>query len=1007
MADRATEEIAQEVADILKGEMSSASDTITSTADSYIDNLRLLERSTGDWFNPDDFKNASRGMAKELSSYSFEEAASFSQEFMNEFAMRDNKQANKYLNEVAAQVKAFDVSMNDIANIIWRDENSDFEGRLFRYVGNIAGTLEDVRSLNTKAANILEAVNENINGIYGVAGSDENTVEGLTKSTAVLQSVEDSAANAGLSNVTDVLKSYAGMNTFDIMSDSNYASISALTGMDASQISQALRNNQGGDLLERIQDNVIAMGGTTETGSYALSQQFGDVLGDQGSLIQGFARQDISGIVNDAEEAVAGMDMDDLESLANNKEAETVSPIEAWWNKNVTASFIPVEISSMAGDIGMSFKDLLAFKLGYDLISTVTGPIFSKLGGGFINILKKSFSGGSKSLGFLSGLSSPSFLKGLSNFGKLSKPLSFLPKFVSIGTKFLTPLSFIEDLLSGVSNTKDWLNGDTISDYFVSALGGLIGGDSGIGQGNGLASVAFNMFTGALKGAATGGAFGGPAGAIVGGIAGSLMSAIGGKRISQALDFVTDKIGGFFSSITSKFGEGLKSFGYNALNFVSGGLFGKAVNFFTGGSEEGANTGNTGNSAGTIQTNQNGGGFLSRIKNFFFPNQYANGSSYISNDGLAYLHQGEAVLTKDQASVVRDGADGGISFGTNSTYMKKTTSELLYEIAQYSYLSYLDLSSYTENMESIITPTWAKYILKYVKNQLNGSTSSSDDSSSDSSDSASFSDTGQITKDIYNYFKDLGFTDEGIAGILGNMKAESGLNPSNIQDSYESTLGSDSVYTEKVDSGSYTNFANDSAGYGLVQFTNSSYKQDLLDAAKANGTSISDTGTQLGVFVQQLKDLGIYESLKNATSASEAADLMLTEYERPAYNNFTERRNNANSFLEEIQGYAVGSPWIPEDQLAVIHQGEMIVPAEFNPYNDQSTVSTEYSGNNMDVVDVLKWQISRLEAKMDKIISAIYDSGSTGRARYSNRDKTSTSVNALSPLSESDYIYNM
>ncbi len=53
----------------------------------------------------------------------------------------------------------------------------------------------------------------------------------------------------------------------------------------------------------------------------------------------------------------------------------------------------------------------------------------------------------------------------------------------------------------------------------------------------------------------------------------------------------------------------------------------------------------------------------------------------------------------------------------------------------------------------------------------------------------------------------------GVAGLMGNLFAESGLQPSNLQNSYEESLGySDASYTQAVDSGSYSNFISDSAG---------------------------------------------------------------------------------------------------------------------------------------------------------------------------------------------------
>ena len=71
---------------------------------------------------------------------------------------------------------------------------------------------------------------------------------------------------------------------------------------------------------------------------------------------------------------------------------------------------------------------------------------------------------------------------------------------------------------------------------------------------------------------------------------------------------------------------------------------------------------------------------------------------------------------------------------------------------------------------------------------------------------------------IWSFLKAQGFTDAGAAGLMGNLYAESGLRPNNLQNSYEGKLGmADAEYTEMVDRGTYTNFGNDRAGYGLAQ----------------------------------------------------------------------------------------------------------------------------------------------------------------------------------------------
>ena len=77
-----------------------------------------------------------------------------------------------------------------------------------------------------------------------------------------------------------------------------------------------------------------------------------------------------------------------------------------------------------------------------------------------------------------------------------------------------------------------------------------------------------------------------------------------------------------------------------------------------------------------------------------------------------------------------------------------------------------------------------------------------------------------VIERIINFLRSKGLNDFGIAGVLGNMFAESGLNPRNLQNTYEKKLGmTDEQYTNAVDNGTYTNFVYDKAGYGFFQLT--------------------------------------------------------------------------------------------------------------------------------------------------------------------------------------------
>lgn len=138
---------------------------------------------------------------------------------------------------------------------------------------------------------------------------------------------------------------------------------------------------------------------------------------------------------------------------------------------------------------------------------------------------------------------------------------------------------------------------------------------------------------------------------------------------------------------------------------------------------------------------------------------------------------------------------------------------------------------------------------------------------------------------IWNYFKSHGLNDFGIAGLMGNLYAESGLNPKNLQQTYERKLGySDDSYTDAVDHGIYTNFVKDSAGYGIAQWTFWSRKQALFSFAKSREKSIGDLNMQLDFLMKELREgyIGVLNTLCNATSVLEASNEVLFRFERPA-----------------------------------------------------------------------------------------------------------------------------
>ena len=124
----------------------------------------------------------------------------------------------------------------------------------------------------------------------------------------------------------------------------------------------------------------------------------------------------------------------------------------------------------------------------------------------------------------------------------------------------------------------------------------------------------------------------------------------------------------------------------------------------------------------------------------------------------------------------------------------------------------------------------------------------------------------------------------GAAGLMGNLYAESALNPRNLQGSFERKLGmTDEKYTAVVDGGRYAAFADDGAGYGLAQWTYPARKEALLGWARNYHTSIGDLDTQLDFLIWELSTnySGVLSALQNAKTVREASDAVLLRYERP------------------------------------------------------------------------------------------------------------------------------
>lgn len=144
----------------------------------------------------------------------------------------------------------------------------------------------------------------------------------------------------------------------------------------------------------------------------------------------------------------------------------------------------------------------------------------------------------------------------------------------------------------------------------------------------------------------------------------------------------------------------------------------------------------------------------------------------------------------------------------------------------------------------------------------------------------------------------------GVAGLMGNLRAESSFKSSNLQGAYEKKLShTDESYTLAVDNGQYTKdqFVYDSAGYGLAQWTYWSRKKALYEYLKRANRSIGDLQGQLEYLIKEIKTYTkVWNTLLNAKTVEEASTSVVLYYEKPASKDSEKTQKTRASYGETI-----------------------------------------------------------------------------------------------------------
>lgn len=127
----------------------------------------------------------------------------------------------------------------------------------------------------------------------------------------------------------------------------------------------------------------------------------------------------------------------------------------------------------------------------------------------------------------------------------------------------------------------------------------------------------------------------------------------------------------------------------------------------------------------------------------------------------------------------------------------------------------------------------------------------------------------------------------GVAGLMGNLFAESSLNPmcktggNAIARDMKSTQ-----YAELIDTFQYDidDFSHDECAFGLAQWRYWSRKEAMYQIWQAQkaGISIGDLMFQLDFLLFEIEQYQtVWNTMKNASSVKEASDIIMERYERP------------------------------------------------------------------------------------------------------------------------------
>ena len=154
-----------------------------------------------------------------------------------------------------------------------------------------------------------------------------------------------------------------------------------------------------------------------------------------------------------------------------------------------------------------------------------------------------------------------------------------------------------------------------------------------------------------------------------------------------------------------------------------------------------------------------------------------------------------------------------------------------------------------------------------------------------------------VEKDIFEYLNAKIGNPIGAAALMGNLYAESTLNPLCANKAMQRFAETGKQYTERIDKDYTDAFSMDGIAYGIAQWYYPTRKRGLLKKAKESNASIGDIKIQLEYLIEEIKTYkSVYQALVTATDVAQASEIVMVKYEKPA--------NQSQTMKDRRAGYA-------------------------------------------------------------------------------------------------------